>query len=237
MDPRDPNVRRTAAAYHEAGHAVVAYWFGWWLNDEGVEIDDRWYTGCRKLVLDNTVEAQICQAMAGWLSEHKWHGLGSDYFGDENALYGLYLARNYNPHDPDDFEFEEAGDIADIALMLYEADSEITDEEFLKALAPYRERARKILDEAEVWRAIEKLAAALLASGKLSDEEARAAIGDEPIFGRGVSACSPWQRCRARFRGLQTNRSWDSSGQAMTRCRRSRSRWRRPAFEGRVAIA
>jgi hypothetical protein len=39
--------QREAAAYHEAGHAVVAYHFGWWVNDEGIEIDGRQYTGLR----------------------------------------------------------------------------------------------------------------------------------------------------------------------------------------------
>jgi hypothetical protein len=34
---------RVSGAYHEAAHAVVAYFVGWWVNHEGVEIDAREY--------------------------------------------------------------------------------------------------------------------------------------------------------------------------------------------------
>ena len=30
---------RSAAAYHEAGHAVVGFWYGWVIEPRGVEID------------------------------------------------------------------------------------------------------------------------------------------------------------------------------------------------------
>jgi hypothetical protein len=37
--------QRHAAAYHVAGHAVMAFYLGGWVNDEGVEIDERRYCG------------------------------------------------------------------------------------------------------------------------------------------------------------------------------------------------
>ena len=37
--------QRHAAAYHEAGQAVMAFYLGGWVNDEGVEIDERRYCG------------------------------------------------------------------------------------------------------------------------------------------------------------------------------------------------
>ena len=37
--------QRHAAAYHEAAHAVMAFYLGGWVNDEGVEIDERQYCG------------------------------------------------------------------------------------------------------------------------------------------------------------------------------------------------
>jgi hypothetical protein len=37
--------QRHAAAYHVAGQAVMAFYLGGWVNDEGVEIDERRYCG------------------------------------------------------------------------------------------------------------------------------------------------------------------------------------------------
>ena len=37
--------QRHAAAYHEAGQAVMAFYLGRWVNHEGVEIDERRYCG------------------------------------------------------------------------------------------------------------------------------------------------------------------------------------------------
>jgi len=37
--------QRHAAAYHEAGQAVMAFYLGGWVNDEGVEINERRYCG------------------------------------------------------------------------------------------------------------------------------------------------------------------------------------------------
>ena len=37
--------QRRETAFHEAAHAAVAYWFGWQVNPEGVEIDQRQYCG------------------------------------------------------------------------------------------------------------------------------------------------------------------------------------------------
>lgn len=175
----DADFDRRAAAYHQAGHAVLAYWFGWWLNDEGVEIDDRQHAGTRRLSPDDSTEAAVIQALAGWLCEHKWHGQGHARLAIEEVFE---LARD---HDPEDEEFRHAGDLADVALTLLRTNPEITPKEFVKAFWAYGDQAEKILAEEPVWRAVEKLASALLASGSLSDEEAREAIGDLPIFGRG----------------------------------------------------
>ena len=37
--------QRHAAAYHVAGQAVMAFYLGGWVNEAGVEIDERRYCG------------------------------------------------------------------------------------------------------------------------------------------------------------------------------------------------
>jgi hypothetical protein len=56
-------------AYHEAAHAVVADWFGWWLSPEGVMIGKRDYCGLRLQAWQSTDEAAVCVSLAGWSAE------------------------------------------------------------------------------------------------------------------------------------------------------------------------
>jgi hypothetical protein len=70
-------LQRHASACHEAAHAVVAYNVGFWVNDEGVEIDDRQYTGYRLREIDNTTWRRLNVALAGWIGEHLWYGKGN----------------------------------------------------------------------------------------------------------------------------------------------------------------
>ena len=69
---------RSAAAYHEAGHAVVGFWYGWVIEPRGVEIDfptNDAVFACSAFAY--TIEARAVVAMAGWLAELKWHRQGS----------------------------------------------------------------------------------------------------------------------------------------------------------------
>jgi hypothetical protein len=86
--------QRQASAYHEAGHAVVGYYFGAWLNPEGVEIDARQYTGLRFRPWDYTTETRVIVSMAGWLAEHKYHRGGRRGFVNEDTAYCLEAVRD-----------------------------------------------------------------------------------------------------------------------------------------------
>ena len=179
---------RIHTAYHEAGHVVVAYWYGWWLNSDGVEIDARWYTGVRTPKLYYSSEARVVQSMAGRIGEHKFHGLGDGRFDDCSALEQLELARRLHRGEVEDWEEEEEfwNDSLVTARALVEDNPAISDDEYVKALRAYQKKTRQILNKATVWRAVEKVATALLTTGRLTDAEARAAIGGEDIFGGGI---------------------------------------------------
>jgi hypothetical protein len=177
---------RIHTAYHEAGHVVVAYWYGWWLNEDGVEIDARWYTGMRSPVLLYTTEARVVTSMAGQMAEHKYHGLGNGRFDNEGALELLEVARCIHRSEAIlDEESEWSGDDTDIAVVLVEDNPTITDHEYVRTLRTYQKKTRLILNKPAVWRAVMKVAEALLDTGRLTDTEARAAIAGEDIFGRG----------------------------------------------------
>ncbi len=57
---------RISIAFHEASHAVIAYYFGWWVSGEGVEVNERWYCGLSHYSDTYTAEADICINLAGW---------------------------------------------------------------------------------------------------------------------------------------------------------------------------
>src|SRR5215471_2087775 len=125
---------RIHTAYHEAGHIVAAYWYGWWLNEEGVEIDARWYTGMRTPALLNTTEACMVVSMAGRIAEHKYHRLGAGRFDNSgDALELLDVARRiHRGEEMLDEEWE--GDPMDIAIVLVREKPAITDNEYIGAL-------------------------------------------------------------------------------------------------------
>jgi hypothetical protein len=177
---------RIHTAYHEAGHVVTAYWYGWWLNEEGVEIDTRWYTGTRSPALLYTTEARVVNLMAGRVAEHKYHGLGNGRFDDDEALLLLDLARRiHRGEEMIDEESEWSGDCTDIAVVLVEDNPTMTDHEYVRTLRTYQKKTRLILNKPAVWRAVKKVAEALLTTGRLTDGEARAAIAGEDVFGHG----------------------------------------------------
>ena len=83
------------AAYHVAGQAVMAFYLGGWVNNEGVEIDERRYCRlCFPFGHDAKAKERfllLCD-LAGWRAEHLWHGKGSsrDGYPDEELSLLLY---------------------------------------------------------------------------------------------------------------------------------------------------
>jgi hypothetical protein len=150
-------VQRRASAYHEAGHAVVAYCFGWWLNPEGVEIDARQYCGLRREAWLSNEPAEVMVLQAGWLAECLHHGRREPHTranvkqvialmedDDDNDLpVALRVIRNYNPR--------------------------ISGRALVKRYLDFQEQTEALIEI--VWDAIDKVAKALLARGRLSHED------------------------------------------------------------------
>jgi hypothetical protein len=71
-------MEQEAAGYNEAGFAVMTLWLGGIINDEGVEIDRRQYSGVRFQYGDSAEREfkQVVVNMAGSAPSTWHHGLG-----------------------------------------------------------------------------------------------------------------------------------------------------------------
>ena len=106
--------QRHAAAYHAAGQAVMAFYLGGWVNDEGVEIDERRYCGsCFPFGHDAQAKERfllLCD-LAGWRAVHLWHRKGSSRDGhpDEELFAVLEDRRQgWDDYDGDDADAVDA---------------------------------------------------------------------------------------------------------------------------------
>jgi hypothetical protein len=156
--------QRDATAYHEAGHAVAAYVFGWWVAGDGIQIDTNQHVevSCRQV--DRTTDAELIQLLAGWLAEFKLHGMGGRHSEDaETLLTEIQLARS----NPDSWDVDETDNLTVFARLLAD-DRTATDEILLKRYGAYEAATVRLLDEPIVWTAVERVAAVLIEHGTLS---------------------------------------------------------------------
>ena len=168
--------QRHAAAYHVAGQAVMAFYLGGWVNEAGVEIDSRRYCGlCFPIRHDAQAKERfllLCN-LAGWRAEHLWHGKGSsrDGYPDEELFAVLEDRRQaWNDYNGDD---------ADAVDAMIKRSPAATDDELAQRYSDYSGECYAILCEPAVWSAIERIAAKLIESGKLSAADALAAVGGD----------------------------------------------------------
>jgi hypothetical protein len=168
--------KRHAAAYRVAGQAVMAFYLGGSVNDEGVEIDERRYCGL-SLPFEHDAQAKerfllLCD-LAGWRAEHLWHGKGSsrDGYPDEE-LFAVLEDRRQGWADYD-------GDDADAVDAMLKTSPGATDDELAQRYTDYSAECYAILREPNVWSATERVAAKLMERGKLSAAEALEAIGGD----------------------------------------------------------
>jgi hypothetical protein len=167
--------QRHAAAYHVAGQAVMAFYLGGWVNDEGVEIDERRYcSSCFPFGHDAQAKERfllLCD-LAGWRAEHLWHGKGSSRGYPDEELFAVLEDRRQGSDDYD-------GDDADAVDAMIKMSPAATDDELAQRYTDYSAECYAILREPTVWSAIECVAAKLMERGKLSAAEALEAIGGD----------------------------------------------------------
>jgi hypothetical protein len=178
-----------STAYHEAAHVVVGYWFGWQLNPDrpdGVVIDGQWITNHRIPLFLRTVEAVFSVNLAGWIAERKF----TSHIPPERSVASIEetFKEAENERDEEPEYREGSGDLYDCAMYFLEDYPEPTLETFTKYILACQTLMIELLSRPLIWRAIKKVAKALIARGRLSDDEAQEVIGDdfEDIFEMGV---------------------------------------------------
>jgi hypothetical protein len=169
-------VERRRAAYHEAAHAVVGYWFGLRPDAGGITVDqpDYYYRDSRRrreLFLD-LEQAEVCTSLAGRLAENLLYPLRVQPPSDDELLTILAFAC-WDCEWPDD---EDGSDDFLALRRLREARDTVRDEDLLAAYRGYQAATIALLVCPSIWQSVERIATALLERGTLTDDEASALL-------------------------------------------------------------
>src|SRR5262245_51455100 len=165
-------LRMAETAYHEAGHVVVAYEFGWWVRRVGVRL---WPLPRVKLLYrDYTLLARVCVSMAGLLAEQKFHGVQWRF--EEDVVEHVRAVRAGK----DEVENLSPSDLRKIALALIDDDPLISCDlnGVRRVVAYYRDITNALLDEPRVWGGVERVAQALIRRRYLSPRAVKQVLGD-----------------------------------------------------------
>ncbi len=165
----EKSMDRVAAAYHEAGHAVMAYRVGWWINDDGIEIDRHQHTGLSFPGEDTNSRHAGMVCLAGWEAEHQFHGKG----GMRNAASLLDdLHRVIDGTGCDDW-----GDVEAMFQAMMTDNPGQPPAHYLRDGIECLHKTRIELRNPVVWAAISRLAQALTERGSLDPESVERIIG------------------------------------------------------------
>ena len=171
-----------SCAYHEAGHAVAAYEFGWYLRHGGVRIGKNAEARLRTPDELRTPEAEIVVTLAGWVVDAKYCGVKSLIAYDEILDWIKDLRRNPKAYN----RLTSFNDPHDVARPLLKAYPHFSDRGIYQMVRRYERDTAALLAEPRVWSAVERLAAALLRRGQLSHAAAVNLL--RPDFFAGVHA-------------------------------------------------
>jgi hypothetical protein len=157
---REINKRR-GKAYHEAGHAVVAYQMGGWVDS--LDIAGRGCANFSVATVDDTTERVSVIYCAGWLAEWRWHRQGSRFRRRECLKFIIEATRG-------EIDEERAGDVQSSILRLIR-DCDATDEELIARFRDYENEAARLIDTPAIWNQIKRLVPPLIQHGKLTQEQ------------------------------------------------------------------
>jgi hypothetical protein len=159
-------------AYHEAGHVVVAYEFGWWVRRGGVRSGAWPHARLRWRESDDTMLAHVCVSLAGLLAEQKFHGL--EWHLEEDVVEHLRAVRAGE----DEGLRLDPSDLRAVALALLDDDPPISLAAARRAAVYSQEYTEALLDDPRVWGGVERLAKVLYRRRYLSPRAVKKVLGD-----------------------------------------------------------
>jgi hypothetical protein len=163
-----------AVAYHEAGHVVVAYEFGWWVRRGGVRLGAWAHARLQHRESDHTVRARVCVYMAGLLAEQKFHGL--EWHLEEDVVEHVRAVRA-SGEDEGNLRGGPS-DLRAVALALLDDDPPISLADTRAAVIYCQEYTEALLDDSRVWAGVERLAKVLYRRRYLSPRAVKQVLDD-----------------------------------------------------------
>jgi hypothetical protein len=187
MSDLDDVILRQGAAYHEAGHAVMAVCMGGIIGPKGIEATDgAWMCWTRfHFRPDDRSEiretAGVLLSLAGWRAERKFHRLGKVRDGKDNVReLHYYIAAVRDDSYKDDVEEDGIVDDDTSAILdMLRTDPNLSDDALVERYAAHHRKCMEILDDERTWGAVDVIAKTLLRSGRLSWEEVQRFLGEE----------------------------------------------------------
>jgi hypothetical protein len=183
---RDRLLTPEAIAYHEAGHVVIAYEFGWFVGRGGVRLGAWAHVRTRYHESEYTLRARICVSLAGLLAEQKFHGL--EWHFEEDVVEHLQAVRAGK----DEGLYGSPSDLRAVALALLDDDPPISLAGARRAVVYCQEYTEALLDNPRAWAGAERLAKVLHRRGYLSPRAVKKVLGDAFFAGmqrsRGASS-------------------------------------------------
>jgi hypothetical protein len=177
---RDRLLTPKAIAYHEAGHVVVAFEFGWWVRRGGVRLGAWAHARLRHRKADYTVLgtsenmllARACISMAGLLTEQKFHGL--KWRLERDVVQEIRAVRAGKSEGA----YLDPSDLRAVALALLDDDPPINLAGARRVVIYCQEYTEALLDDPRVWAGAERLAKALHRRRYLSPRAVKQVLGD-----------------------------------------------------------
>jgi hypothetical protein len=159
---------RMAAAYHEAGHAVIAYRCRWWIGREGVEIGRRQHTGLSGYERDRLMHEPHV-SLAGRLAENKWRGLRNPFLARSALERCRRIVENAGGR------AAPGGDVLDddvsVVREIVRLDPTASAPEIARLFSLFEGETWDLINDPEVWRSIGEVAEALKAKSRLTASE------------------------------------------------------------------
>ena len=163
-----------ATAYHEAGHVVAVYEFGWWVRRGGLRIGALAHTCLDFYESDYTERARVCVSMAGPIAEQIFHGIEEDF--EEDVV--RHVRAVWAGEDEGGWACLRPSDLRAIALALIDNDPSIGLDGVRRVVTHYQNVTNALLDEPRVWGGVERVAKALIRRRYLSPRAVKQALGD-----------------------------------------------------------